>query len=73
MASEVSDRAKMEVHGLIFAGPSRKCPGQRLARVVMPKALASLFLEFDVKVLNDLDGPPGPGGGSYVEKGGECR
>jgi cytochrome P450 len=52
------------------AGPSRKCPGMRLAQIVLGKVLATLFLNFDVKALNQLDGPPGPGGQSWTEIGG---
>jgi hypothetical protein len=41
----------------------------RLAQIVMGKVLATLFLNFDVKGLNQMDGPPGPGGGKWTEEG----
>lgn len=54
---------------LSFGGPSRKCPGMHLAWVSMSKILASLFLNFDVELLNELDSGPGPGGRSWREYG----
>ncbi|CAJ2501967.1 Uu.00g048200.m01.CDS01 [Anthostomella pinea] len=62
-------RNDMQGRNLAFGGPSRRCPGMHLAWFVCSKTLASLFLNFDLKVLNELDGPPGPGGGKWVEQG----
>jgi hypothetical protein len=41
----------------------------RLAQVVMGKVLATLFYNFDVKALNKLGGPAGPGGERWIEEG----
>lgn len=60
---------EMESRNLGFGGPSRKCPGRNVAWVAMSKLLAGLFANFDVEVLNELDGAPGPGGRSWVEIG----
>ncbi|KAK5709017.1 hypothetical protein LTR17_020163 [Elasticomyces elasticus] len=64
-------RNDMEMYNLAFGGPSRKCPGMRLAYVVLSKVLASLFLDFHIETLNEIDGAPGPGGGKWVEEGSE--
>ena len=62
-------RNDMDNRNLAFGGSSRKCPGKNVAWVCMSKILPFLLLNFDVKVLNKLNGPPGPGGGRWVEKG----
>jgi cytochrome P450 len=62
-------RHDMEHRNLAFGGPSRKCPGMHLAWVVMSKVLTNLFLKSDLKVLNELDGEPGPGGERWTEVG----
>jgi cytochrome P450 len=62
-------RQDMHSRNLAFGGPSRKCPGYHLAWVAMSKVLATLFLEFDVKLLNELNGKPGPGGRVWRELG----
>lgn len=62
-------RRDMENRNLAFGGPSRKCPGMHLAWVVMAKVIATLFVNMEVKVLNELDGKPGPGGRVWREYG----
>ncbi|KAF2718536.1 cytochrome P450 [Polychaeton citri CBS 116435] len=57
----------MESRNLGFGGPSRKCPGMHFAWVTLTKVLTAFLLEFDVKVLNKLDGKPGPGGNMWKE------
>lgn len=67
-----ADREKlhdMTTRNLSFGGSSRKCPGMYLAWVGMSKFLASLFLNFDVDLLNELHGKPGPGGREWREYG----
>jgi cytochrome P450 len=54
-------RHVMESSNLAWGGASRLCPGKHLAWVAMSKVLPTLFLNYDVKVLNKLDGKPGPG------------
>lgn len=62
-------RHDMETRSLAFGGPSRKCPGMHLAWTNMTKVLATLFVNYEVKVLNELDGKPGPGGHVWTENG----
>lgn len=59
----------MTTRNLSFGGPSRKCPGKNVAWLSMSKVLASLYANFDLRVLNRLDGEPGPGGHVWREKG----
>lgn len=56
----------MTAHDMSFGTPARSCPGKHLAWVVMSKTLATLFRDFEVKALNELNGPPGPGGSSWI-------
>lgn len=60
---------EMETKNLAFGGPSRKCPGMHFAWTNMTKILATLFVNYDVQVLNELDGKPGPGGRTWTEIG----
>ena len=69
LEADKSRRNDMETRNLSFGGPSRKCIGMHLAWVSMSKILATLFLNFDIEVLNELDGKPGPGGHVWREKG----
>lgn len=69
LQADKARRNDMETRNLAFGGPSRKCPGMHLAWVCMSKLAASFFLELDVKILNRLDGAPGPGGHVWREKG----
>ena len=62
-------RDTMMTRNLGFGAASRKCPGQYLALFVMSKMLATLFTAFDIKLLNELDGVPGPGGHVWREEG----
>lgn len=59
----------MGMRFLSFGGPSRKCIGMHTAWLSMCKVLASFYLDFDVRVLDELDGRPGPGGHRWVERG----
>ncbi|KXT13724.1 hypothetical protein AC579_10058 [Pseudocercospora musae] len=62
-------RDSMENKNLSFGGSSRKCPGMHVAWVCMSKVLASFCLNFEVKLLNELDGEPGPAGHVWREYG----
>lgn len=62
-------RHEMDTKSLAFGGPSRKCPGMHLAWTNMTKILATLFVNYEVKILNELDGKPGPGGAVWTENG----
>lgn len=62
-------REMMENRNLAFGAPSRRCPGVHLAWFVMTKVLASLCLNFEVRLLNELDGSPGPEGRVWREFG----
>jgi cytochrome P450 len=50
-----SERFEMDTHSLAFGGPSRSCPGQNLAWITLSKAIATIFLEFDVEVLSEKE------------------
>lgn len=69
LEADKARRNDMEARNLSFGGPSRKCIGMHVAWVSMSKVLASFWLNFDMNVLNELDGPPGPGGHIWREKG----
>lgn len=62
-------RHDMENRNLAFGGPSRKCPGMHVAWVCMLKILATTFVNYDIRLLNELNGNPGPAGGKWIEKG----
>ena len=63
-----SELSTMMVHDLAFGSVGRSCPGRHMAWVIMSKTLATLFRDFEVEVLNERDGPPGPGGRKWVWK-----
>lgn len=46
-------RKAMDTTNLTFGGASRSCPGQHLAWIVLSKTCATIFLHFEVEVLND--------------------
>jgi len=62
-------RRDMETRSLAFGGPARKCPGMLLAWTNVTKVLATLLTNYEVKILNELDGKPGPGGAVWRETG----
>ncbi|KAF2162097.1 hypothetical protein M409DRAFT_69322 [Zasmidium cellare ATCC 36951] len=69
LEADKARRNDMETRNLSFGGPSRKCIGMHTVWVSMSKVLASFYLNFDLRVLNELDGKPGPGGGVWCERG----
>ncbi|KAF7186570.1 Cytochrome P450 monooxygenase [Pseudocercospora fuligena] len=62
-------RDSMENKNLSFGGSSRKCPGMHVAWFCMSKLLATLYFNFEVKLLNELNGKPGPAGHVWREVG----
>ena len=52
----------MSTCDLSFGTAARSCPGKHLAWVVMSKFLATVLRDFEIKVCNELNGKPGPGG-----------
>lgn len=45
----------MTAVNLAFGGPSRSCPGQYLAKVALWKIVATIFLHFEIKILDDKE------------------
>jgi cytochrome P450 len=50
-----SCRFEMDAHSLAFGGASRSCPGQHLAWIAMSKAIATIFMEFEVEILSETE------------------
>ncbi|EME86539.1 uncharacterized protein MYCFIDRAFT_60376 [Pseudocercospora fijiensis CIRAD86] len=69
LEADKAQRDSMENKNLSFGGSARKCPGMHVAWVCMSKVLASLYANFEVKLLNELDGKPGPAGHVWREHG----
>lgn len=69
LEADKSRREMMESKNLSFGGASRRCPGLHVALFFMSKVLATFYSNYDLKVLNDLDGKPGPGGKVWTEFG----
>lgn len=64
-----TQKEAMSGRNLGFGAANRKCPGQYLALFIIRKVLVTLLAEFNVKILNELDGVPGPGGHIWREEG----
>lgn len=56
-------RNRMDAVSFAFGGPSRSCPGRYLAWVVLSKALAAIFLHFEVELAEKQAKVPAAGDG----------